>query len=346
MGVRRGDFRSPRGEFRSAADPIMDVIIGKTWGLGRRVGRELDRISRKVRVVGSLRNPVGPLPSTIYWRRRAVALCLIALLGLLTLWAVTSGDGGGKKSNDAANGASPAPSITPGPGGTGPAISQQPGGRDESGGSGDSGTGDGSGPGSGSGADPGSGSGSASGTDTGSGADPGSGDGSGDGSGTAGKNGDTDGAGGDGGAGSGAGQRVPAGSQLPDCPVNALELKLESVKLEYEPGEKPRFHLVVKNTSGADCKADLGPRAAVLKISDPQNERLWASDDCPRPGDPVLLKVPAHSTITHTVEWDRRRSAPRCATAPAGEAAPGNYLLEASLPGAKVLAAPFTLAKD
>ncbi|MGW4776990.1 hypothetical protein ACWEPA_10060 [Streptomyces filamentosus] len=302
--------------------------------------------------MGSLRNPVGPLPSTIYWRRRAVALCLIALLGLLTLWAVTSGDGGGKKSNDAANGASPAPSITPGPGGTGPAISQQPGGRDESGGSGDSGdsgdsgTGDGSGPGSGSGADPGSGSGSASGTDTGSGADPGSGDGSGDGSGTAGKNGDTDGAGGDGGAGSGAGQRVPAGSQLPDCPVNALELKLESVKLEYEPGEKPRFHLVVKNTSGADCKADLGPRAAVLKISDPQNERLWASDDCPRPGDPVLLKVPAHSTITHTVEWDRRRSAPRCATAPAGEAAPGNYLLEASLPGAKVLAAPFTLAKD
>ncbi|WP_030761050.1 hypothetical protein [Streptomyces griseus] len=296
--------------------------------------------------MGSLRNPVGPLPSTIYWRRRAVALCLIALLALLTLWAVTSGDGGGKKRDDAANGASPAPSITPGPGGTGPAISQQPGGRDESGGSGDPGdSGDSGGPGDsgtgdGTGADPGSGSGSASGTDTGPGTD------SGAGSATAGKNGDTDGAGGDGGAGTGAGQRVPAGSQLPDCPVNALELKLESVKLEYEPGEKPRFHLVVKNTSGADCKADLGPRAAVLKISDPRNERLWASDDCPRPGDPVLLKVPAHATITHTVEWDRRRSAPRCATAPAGEAAPGNYLLEASLPGAKVLAAPFTLAKD
>ncbi|MFF2775338.1 hypothetical protein ACFVU3_10550 [Streptomyces sp. NPDC058052] len=290
--------------------------------------------------MGSLRNPVGPLPSTIYWRRRAVALCLIALLALLTLWAVTSGDGGGKKANDAANGSAPAPSITPGPAGTGPAISQQPGGRDESGESGDageSGTGDGSGSGSGAGSDAGSG------TDTGGA----SGDGSGSaGSGTPGKNGDTDGAGGDGGAGTGAGQQVPAGSTLPNCPAGSLELTLRSAKLTYEPGEKPRFHLAVRNTSDADCKADLGPRSAVLKISDARNDRLWASDDCPRPGDPVLLKVPARGTITHTVEWDLRRSASPCATAPAGEAGPGNYLVEATVPGAKAVAAPFALAKD
>ncbi|MFE9043896.1 hypothetical protein ACFYOG_23710 [Streptomyces sp. NPDC007818] len=292
--------------------------------------------------MGSLRNPVGPLPSTIYWRRRAVALCLIALLALLTLWAVTSGDGGGKKANDAANGSAPAPSITPGPSGTGPAISQQPGGRDESedsGDTGESGTGDGSGSGSGSGA----------GSDAGSGTDAGAGSGEGSdaaGSGSAGKNGDTDGAGGDGGAGSGAGGQLPAGSPLPNCPSGSLELTLRSAKLTYEPGEKPRFHLAVKNTSAADCKADLGPRTAVLKISDAQNDRLWASDDCPSPGDPVLLKVPARGTITHTVEWDLRRSAPRCATAPAGEAGPGNYLVEATVPGEKVVAAPFALAKD
>ncbi|MFI8511042.1 hypothetical protein ACIGHB_07890 [Streptomyces sp. NPDC085460] len=294
--------------------------------------------------MGSLRNPVGPLPSTIYWRRRAVALCLIALLALLTLWAVTSGDGGGKKTNDAANGSAPAPSITPGPAGTGPAISQQPGGRDESEDSGDTGE-SGTGDGSGSGSDSGSGAGS----DAGSGTDAGAGSGEGSdaaGSGSAGKNGDTDGAGGDGGAGSGTGGRLPAGSQLPNCPSGSLELTLRSAKLTYEPGEKPRFHLAVKNTSGADCKADLGPRTAVLKISDAQNDRLWASDDCPSPGDPVLLKVPARGTITHTVEWDLRRSAPQCATAPAGEAGPGNYLVEATVPGEKAFAAPFALAKD
>ncbi|MFJ5077593.1 hypothetical protein ACIP8Z_23745 [Streptomyces sp. NPDC088553] len=285
--------------------------------------------------MGSLRNPVGPLPSTIYWRRRAVAACLVALLALLAVWAVTSGDGGGKKTNDGANGASPTPpSITPGPSGTGDAISQQPGGRDESGDSGGNGdtTGGAGGPG-GSGTDPGSGADAGTDAGTAAGADGG-------------KNGDTDGAGGDGGAGTGAGQQVPADSPLPNCPAGALQLTLRSAKVSYEAGEKPRFHLVAKNTSKVACKADFGPRAAVLTISDKQDDEVWSSADCPRPGNPVLLRVPAGATVTHTVEWDRGRSAPRCATAPAGQAAPGTYLVEATMSGAKVLPASFTLAKD
>ncbi|MFF9068518.1 hypothetical protein ACF09E_24525 [Streptomyces sp. NPDC014891] len=282
--------------------------------------------------MGSLRNPVGPLPSTIYWRRRAVAACLVALLALLAVWAVTSGGGGGKKPNDGANGSSPTPpSITPGPSGTGEAITQQPGGRDESDDSGDA-TG-GSGGSGGSGTDPGSG--ADSGTDAGATA-------GGDG----GKNGDTDGAGGDGGAGTGAGQQVPAGSPLPNCPSGTLQLTLRSVQVSYEAGERPRFQLVARNTSKADCKADFGPRTAVLTISDKQDDEVWSSADCPRPGAPVLLRVPAGATVTHTVEWDRGRSAPRCATAPAGQAAPGTYLVEATMPGTKVLPASFTLAKD
>ncbi|MFI0989230.1 hypothetical protein [Streptomyces exfoliatus] len=283
--------------------------------------------------MGSLRNPVGPLPSTIYWRRRAVAACLVALLALLAVWAVTSGDGGGKKTNDAANGSSPTPpSITPGPSGSGPAISQQPGGRDESDESGDSAGGDG---------DPGD-----SGTDTGSGTDSGTAAGTAAGAGDGGKNGDTDGAGGDGGAGTGAARQVPADSPLPNCPAGSLQLTLRTAKVSYEAGEKPRFHLVAKSTSNADCKADFGPRSAVLTISDARDEQIWSSADCPRPGTPILLRVPAKATVTHTVEWDRGQSAPRCATAPKGQAGPGTYLVEATMPGAKVLPASFTLAKD
>ncbi|MEU1868335.1 hypothetical protein [Streptomyces gardneri] len=290
--------------------------------------------------MGSLRNPVGPLPSTIYWRRRAVAVCLVAVLALLAVWAVTSGDGGGKKANDAANGSSPTPpSITPGPSGTGPAISQQPGGRDESSDSGGSGDTSGDG-GSGDGGSAGSG------TDAGSGSGEGADAGTDSGAGGTGKNGDTDGAGGDGGAGTGAGQQVPANSPLPNCPAEALQLSLRSAKLSYEAGEKPRFHLVVKNTSDTACKADFGPRSAVLTISDKQADAVWASDDCPRPGNPLLLSVPAQTTVTHTVEWDRGRSAPQCATAPAGQAGPGTYLVEATMAGAKVAPASFTLAKD
>ncbi|WP_190155762.1 hypothetical protein [Streptomyces litmocidini] len=283
--------------------------------------------------MGSLRNPVGPLPSTIYWRRRAVAACLVALLALLAVWAVTSGDGGGKKPNDAANGSSPTPpSITPGPSGTGPAISQQPGGRDESGDSGETG-GDNGGAG-GSDADADADAGTASGAEGAAGV-----------TGT-GKNGDTDGAGGDGGAGTGAGRQVPADSPLPNCPATALDLTLRSTKVTYEAGEKPRFQLVAKNTSNTTCKADFGPRRAVLTISDDRDQEVWSSADCPRPGTPLLLRVSAHATVTHTVEWDRRRSASQCATTPAGQAGPGTYLVEAEFPGAKVLAASFRLAKD
>ncbi|GGW00807.1 hypothetical protein GCM10010230_29700 [Streptomyces narbonensis] len=279
-----------------------------------------------------------------------MAVCLVAVLALLAVWALTSGDGGGKKTNDAANGSSPTPpSITPGPSGTGPAISQQPGGRDESGDSGGSGdtSGDG-GSGDGGSGDGGSGDGGSagSGTDAGSGSGEGAGAGTDSGAGGTGKNGDTDGAGGDGGAGTGAGQQVPADSPLPNCPSGALQLSLRSAKVSYEAGEKPRFHLVVRNTSDTACKADFGPRSAVLTISDKQADAVWASDDCPRPGNPLLLSVPAQTTVTHTVEWDRGRSAPKCATAPAGQAGPGTYLVEATLAGAKVAPASFTLAKD
>ncbi|MFJ3906654.1 hypothetical protein [Streptomyces sp. NPDC090025] len=276
--------------------------------------------------MGSLRNPVGPLPSTIYWRRRAVALCLVALLALLAVWAVTSGggagNGGGKKPNDAANGSSAAPSITPGPSGTGPAISQQPGGRDESDDS-DSAGGDGTGTADG-------------GTDAGTGTDSGA---------SGGKNGDTDGAGGDGGASTGAGQRLPANSPLPNCVPGALQLTFKTSKNAYEPGEKPHFQLVVTNTSAADCKADLGPRNAVLTVRDTKGV-LWSSKDCPAAAGPLLLKVPARTAVTHTVEWDRKRSAAQCATVPPGEVGPGNYLVEAAVPGLTVSPVPFRLEKD
>ncbi|MDX6361056.1 MAG: hypothetical protein QOC85_59, partial [Streptomyces sp.] len=40
-----------------------------------------------------MRNPVGPLPSSIYWRRRAVLLSVVGLLALLIVWVVGSGGG-------------------------------------------------------------------------------------------------------------------------------------------------------------------------------------------------------------------------------------------------------------
>ncbi|MEV7956853.1 hypothetical protein [Streptomyces sp. NPDC088141] len=265
--------------------------------------------------MGSLRNPIGPLPSTIYWRRRAVAATLVALLALLIVWAVTSGSDGKKNTDDSRpGGKGPAHEITPGPSQPGTAITQQPGGRDESG---DTGGGDTGG--------------------TGAGSDGGTGTGGGPGT----------GAGGAGGSGAVTGEQVPAGSSLPDCAPATLQLSLNT-ELSYGPDEKPKFRLLVRNTSSTTCKADLGPRSAVLTITEAggDDKQVWSSKDCPRNGGSLLLKVPAGTTVVHTVEWDRKKSVPQCATPPAGTAAPGTYLVEAKAPGEPVQRASFRLEKD
>jgi hypothetical protein len=280
--------------------------------------------------VGSLRNPVGPLPSSIYWRRRAVLLSLFALLALLITWIVVSGGGdGGKGRDDGADGKNPAPSITPGPSGSGPAISQAPGGRDESGDSNGSGSGASSG-----------GDGSASGSGGGSGED-------GDGSGNAGGGGDD--AGGAGGAvtGVGAGDTLPAGSALPNCTPGAVKLSLRSVRNSYSPGQTPAFELTARNTSGSDCKVDLGPKHAVFTITPADgDDTYWASDDCVKGTGSLRYRVAAGSGITYTTKWNRKPSAPECGTPPAGSAKAGTYLVEAKAPGFEKVQTSFVLKND
>ncbi|MEW2396246.1 hypothetical protein [Streptomyces sp. NPDC046862] len=279
--------------------------------------------------MGSLRNPVGPLPSTIYWRRRAVLLTVLALLALLVTWVVTSGGGNGKDNADGSDGKNPAPSITPGPGSSGPAISQAPGGREESPGGDTSGSGSGSGDGSNDGSGPG-----------------GTGGGSGSSSGASGGSGGA-GSGADGKGGGISGEQVPAGSSLPNCPASAVKLTVRSVQNSYEPGEKPTFQLIAKNSSGSDCKVDLGPKEAVVTVTQADgDDEFWSSADCPRDAGSLLFRVPADGSAAYTVAWDRRPSAPNCATPSGGSAPAGTYLVEAKAPGLAKAQTSFVLAKD
>ncbi|MEU0147609.1 hypothetical protein ABZ119_16865 [Streptomyces sp. NPDC006288] len=276
-----------------------------------------------------MRNPVGPLPSSIYWRRRAVAVLVIALLAALVALAVTRGGGSGGGADDGKpGGQDPAPSITPGPSGSGPVVGQPPGGRDESGDSG------------GGGGDTGAAGGSGGGGSAGTGGEAGSDTGGSDGS--AGSGGSSTGTAGGGSAGS----RVPAGSPLPNCTPAVIQLSVRTDN-SFGPDDKPRFRLTARNTSAADCKADFGPKNAVLTITEAgeDDEQLWSSADCSASGA-YFLRIPAGATVVHTVEWDRKKSAPKCATPPPGSAAPGTYLLEAEIPGESVQRTSFVLAKD
>ncbi|MFF9024001.1 hypothetical protein [Streptomyces eurythermus] len=278
--------------------------------------------------MGSLRNPVGPLPSSIYWRRRVVLLSVVALLALVITLIVTTGGGGGKKNTSGSDGKNPTHVITPGPSQSGPAISQHPGGRDESGGD-DTGGGADSG-GSGGGA-------------TGSGGDSGGSSGAGGSSGSAGSSGTGPGSG----APVAAGDALPGSSTLPDCPSTAVELGLRSVRNSYSPDQTPTFELTAKNGSSADCKVDLGPSHAVLTITPADgDDAFWSSDDCPKGPGSLAFRVPAGQSVTYTVKWDRKPSAAHCGTQPGGPAKPGTYLLEAKAPGLAKVQASFVLSAD
>ncbi|QJT07051.1 hypothetical protein G9272_25735 [Streptomyces asoensis] len=254
---------------------------------------------------------------------------MFALLAMLTLWVVTSGGGGRKNGADGGGGKNPASSITPGPSGSGPAISQNPGGRDES----SDGTSSGSGSGSGSGANGGTGSGGSDGDSAGAGDIDDGANGSGSGSGS--------------GGGSGTGTTLPAGTTLPNCTAGGVTLTLRSVQNSYSPDQTPTFQLTAKNASGSDCKVDLGPKAAVLTITQTGgDDAYWSSADCPRTAGSLLYRVPAGDSFTYTVKWDRKPSAPECATPPAGAAGAGTYLVEAKAPGFAKAQTSFVLKDD
>ncbi|QHA09804.1 hypothetical protein GQF42_24945 [Streptomyces broussonetiae] len=245
---------------------------------------------------------------------------MVVVSALLITWVVTAGGGGGgKKRSEASNGKNPAHTITPGPSSSGPAISQHPGGRDESGGGGS---------GSSSGDDGGSGS-------AGSSSAGSSGSGGGASSGVA------------GGGSVVAGDVLPASSPLPNCTSSAVALSLKSLHNSYSPDQTPAFQLTAKNGSSTDCKIDLGPKNAVLAITPTDGGgAYWTSSDCPRGAAHLVFRVPAGQSITYTVQWDRRPSAPQCATPAAGSAKADTYLLQAKTPGFGNLQTSFVLSAD
>jgi hypothetical protein len=126
-----------------------------------------------------------------------------------------------------------------------------------------------------------------------------------------------------------------------------VSLTLLSVQNAYSPDETPTFRLTARNSSGSDCKVDLGPKNAVLTITQAGGEEnYWSSADCPKVSGSLLYRVPAGGNFSYTVKWDRKPSAPECATPPAGTAGAGTYLVEAKAPSFAKVQTSFVLKAD
>ncbi|MET8625645.1 hypothetical protein ABZW30_18175 [Kitasatospora sp. NPDC004669] len=273
----------------------------------------------------SLRQPVGPLPASIYWRRRVVVLAAVAAVIALIAWLMTDqGGGGGDGSQSKAAQAvppqsqsqTPAQAITPGASPSGPAA--RPGGG-SAGGTG--------GPVSGGGSEVGLSGG------TGAGANPAPAGGSG-GSGGPGGTGGGNGGGASGGSGGGApAVNTPEVMALPVCASSQVALELNPSQNSYQPKDKPKLALTVKNSSGTNCRVDLGRTTSVITVSGNNNDRVWSSGDCPPDKGDIWVQIPANGSQTETFTWDRSRSKPQCATADQAAPANGTYVVLAELTG-------------
>ncbi|MBO1417211.1 hypothetical protein [Streptomyces sp. FH025] len=269
----------------------------------------------------SLRQPVGPLPASIYWRRRVVVLAAVAAVIALIAWLMTDQGGDGGSQSKAAQAVpsqsqsqSPAQAITPGASPSGPAA--PPGGGSTGGNP------NGGGPVAGGG-------GSEVSLSTGGtgGANPAPAGGGAAGSG-----------GGTGGGASGSSGGAPAVNTaevmaLPVCASSQVALELAGTQNSFQPKDKPRLALTVKNSSGTNCRVDLGRSASVITVSGNGNDRVWSSGDCPSDKGSIWVQLPANGSQTETFTWDRSRSKPQCATAEQAPPANGTYVVLAELTG-------------
>ncbi|WP_436980261.1 hypothetical protein [Streptomyces sp. enrichment culture] len=285
--------------------------------------------------MGSLRTPVGPLPSSIYWRRRVIVLLVVALVAALAFWATRSG--GGTQNTGASDDADgPAQSLTPGPTADEDLIDERPGGReeDEEDGAGENGGADDA---EGDGADSGDPEGGTSGGGNGDGGDPAGEDGA---DGTDGAEAGSQGSGGSGNGGT-------SGAGLPGCGPGAVTLSLRSAENAYAPGEKPELRLSAENSSGDSCALDFGHGSLTLTVADSEDEEVWSSAVCPTGKSRQLVAVPAGDSATHTVLWDRRHNAGDCDSGePGAPAAAGTYVAEAAVDGFPVVKTSFRLNRD
>jgi len=115
---------------------------------------------------------------------------------------------------------------------------------------------------------------------------------------------------------------VPPTGPVP-CTNDMLAVTSEVDRPEHSVGERPLLRLVVTNISEQPCVRDLDPaRQEIVVWSADGSERLWSSNDCSRAKGVDLRTLVPGQPVTSSVRWAGRTSEPGCPldreTVPAG----------------------------
>ncbi|GAA0281135.1 hypothetical protein [Cryptosporangium japonicum] len=145
-----------------------------------------------------------------------------------------------------------------------------------------------------------------------------------------------------------AAPQQPAGgstSAAAACPDSALTVTAVPSDGAVRIGEFASMRLVVKNTSNAACRRDVGSNEQELKILSGAT-KVWSSDDCSSRADASAAKfdrkiVPGE-TLNYFIKWGGTTSSKNCVTGAAVK--PGQYQLVARLGTLESKPAAFTVS--
>jgi hypothetical protein len=254
--------------------------------------------------VASFLRPVGPLPPSVYWRRRAVLLGI----PLVLIIAVAYSCSGSSPKQPARTSATP-PSGTPSTGsgviepsvmptGTaGPGNYYPPVGPTQSGGGGST---------------PSPGSGSTTGAGNGSGSN----------------------------GGGGSSGSLGAGCAL--SLTLTLDRGAGNGSATYPAGQDPDFVVSARNSGGGNCLLDVSGKGIVITVSNPaaNNALVWTSSTCPGTADSRALGP--GDTYQATTVWQRIRSEASCPQNPTS-AGTGTFVVTVTAGGATAASVQFIL---
>ncbi|OZM82685.1 hypothetical protein CFP66_08230 [Pseudonocardia sp. MH-G8] len=108
------------------------------------------------------------------------------------------------------------------------------------------------------------------------------------------------------------------------CTNEMLAVAAEVDRPEHRVGERPLLRLVVTNVSDQPCVRDLDPvRQEIVVWSADGSERLWSSNDCSSAQGVDLRTLVPGQPVASSVRWAGRTSEPGCplerSTVPAGD---------------------------
>lgn len=114
---------------------------------------------------------------------------------------------------------------------------------------------------------------------------------------------------------------VPAGGPVP-CTNAMLAVGAEVDPATHRVGERPVLRLTVTNTSAEPCVRDLDPGRQEIVVWGLDGTRLWSSNDCSPVHRVDLRTLVPGQPVAFAVSWVGRTSAPGCVgqrtTVPAG----------------------------